>query len=283
LPRRTARPSGKHPQRHYGASRKQWSEALFESECNAGAGWGAIPPITHDLPDNCTLFVEFERQPRCHLRRVVIVAGVERISIAKGNDVPGHTVIEIEISADAQNVIREFSAGVLPPTLAEPATPEHGKSEIDRNTIANRPFQILTGAIAKCSVAVLKRAAKNQSIRERMRTVELVLRVFRVGEITRIAIRREEHTDAVAVGGGSAHRARERGGEHKRGRKIPQQSLWRCHDWVSRDMSVWDRSPLFATKVSASSIKAGRSKSGTDAEFNVGCGFMGTAGALARP
>jgi hypothetical protein len=136
----------------------------------------------------------------------------------------------------------------------------------------------LTSAIAKCSVAVLKRTAKNQSIRERMRTVELVLRVFRVGEIARIAIRREEHTDAVAVGDGSANGARERGREHKRGRKIPQQSLWRCHDWVSRDISVWHRSPPLATKAIASSIKAGQSKSVTDAEFIVGCGFVSTPG-----
>jgi hypothetical protein len=41
-------------------------------------------------------------------------------------------------------------------------------------------------------------------------------------------------------------------------------------------MFVWDRSPLLATKAFTSSIKAGRSKSATDAEFNVGCGFVGT-------
>ena len=59
--------------------RGHWSEFLLEPERDACAAWLTILPIARDLGRDRALRIQFERQTRCNLWRLIIFAVVESI------------------------------------------------------------------------------------------------------------------------------------------------------------------------------------------------------------
>jgi hypothetical protein len=102
-----------------------------EPECNPRTARSAIAPVAHNLRRDRALLIDLEREAGRELRRVVIIVRIERIPIAEGNGVPSYGSIEVEISANAQDVIWKVGTRVLAPMLAEPSTAEDRKGAID--------------------------------------------------------------------------------------------------------------------------------------------------------